>query len=398
MEIRKIKEKDQFLLGDLYNYSYTEWTEKGISEEHKAWLIPEETFALFEDGRLVSTLRVHDFLQCIRGVIKKMGGIAGVATFPEARQKGCIRALMEAAFNEMQEKGQSVSMLDPFKESFYAQFGYVKTNASYIIKAPFDKLVSTKENKSDPDWEIERVRATKVREQLFTFIKESVLPQFHGFVVYNTITEGMWNLLAKDSIVAFVKYKGAIQAIARYRIIGEIQNDKRITEMRVIDFFWKTRKARAKLFNYLSKHKEQLHNISISAPFDTSVEHWFTDIDLLVRRRNNWMVRVIDAPKAVNGLPALGEDMIILELSDPLCSWNNGVFLLQSNHNKLKMTKSTGKPTVKASIKAFSSLVYGILPLEELEFQGELKISESWARHALKRWFPPLPLYNVVIF
>ncbi len=47
---------------------------------------------------------------------------------------------------------------------------------------------------------------------------------------------------------------------------------------------------------------------------------------------------------------------------------------------------------------AISSLVYGTLPLEELEFQGEITISESWARHALERWFPPKPLYNVIYF
>ena len=38
------------------------------------------------------------------------------------------------------------------------------------------------------------------------------------------------------------------------------------------------------------------------------------------------------------------------------------------------------------------------LSVEELEFQGEITITEDWARHTLQRWFPLLPLYNVVYF
>ena len=110
------------------------------------------------------------------------------------------------------------------------------------------------------------------------------------------------------------------------------------------------------------------------------------------------MVRVIDTIKAVEDLPATGEDIVTMEISDLECSWNNGVFTIQSEKNHLHMNKSSDKPVVKMSIKAFSSLVYGTLSIEELMFRGEIALTEDWARHTLQGWFPLLPLYNVLYF
>jgi predicted acetyltransferase len=110
------------------------------------------------------------------------------------------------------------------------------------------------------------------------------------------------------------------------------------------------------------------------------------------------MVRIVDVMKAFENLPGAGEDGVTFELSDNECPWNNGLFSLQSEKGKLHVTKSSGHPVVNTSIQALSSLLYGTLPLEELEFQRKLTINEEWARHTLQRWFPPLPLYNVVYF
>ena len=122
------------------------------------------------------------------------------------------------------------------------------------------------------------------------------------------------------------------------------------------------------------------------------------NVELKVIREVPWMVRVVDVIEGVRDLPASGEDFLTVEIKDELCDWNNGIFFIRSEDNRLHATKSSGKPIVKLSINALTALVYGTQPLEELEFQGEVVISESWARHVLQRWFPVLPLYNNVYF
>jgi predicted acetyltransferase len=334
----------------------------------------------------------------VRGVLKDCGGIAGVASYPEARHKGYVRQLMLAGFNEMYERGQSVSMLDPFKPSFYAKFGYAPANAPYLVKAPIKHLKHNEKEDTNSEWSYERLRAIDAKDTLLGFIREIGPVQYHGFIIFKSIPDGMWKRRVKDSVVVFVKHKGVIQAASRYRIKGERRADRWVSELTVIDILWRTREARMKLFDFFATHQDQIDDIIIHAPFETRVEHWFGDARLSVERKAPWMVRVIDVIKAVENLPVTGEDIVTLAISDPECSWNNGVFTIQSENNCLRITKSSSKPVVKLSIKAFSSLVYGTLSVEELEFQGEITITEDWARHTLQRWFPLLPLYNVVYF
>ena len=78
--------------------------------------------------------------QSVRGVLKGMGGISMVCTFPEARMKGYVRSIMQSAFLEMKETGLSVSMLEPFRETFYVRLGYVPAYEKFRLKAPLDGL------------------------------------------------------------------------------------------------------------------------------------------------------------------------------------------------------------------------------------------------------------------
>jgi len=398
MEIRKISDKERHALMELYRYAYTKWSDQDIKDEQLEEIIAEETLGLFEKGRLLSSLRVHDFQQSVRGVLKECGGIAGVATYPEARRQGYIRNLMQDAFKLMHSQGQSVSMLDPFKPSFYAQFGFVSANAPYLVEAPLKQLRPAKIEKKEKNWTYEHVRAVDAKERFLSFVREVGPTQHHGYVVYKSIPDGMWKLLMKDSLVVFIKHNGKIQAASRYYIKGERVNRRWHATMTVIEMLWRTREARERLLDFFSKHYDQIHDIVIHAPFDISVEHWFEDARLTIERKNPWMVRVIDVIKATENLPSIGEETITIEITDADCPWNNGVFSMQSHKNQLRLAKSSGNPVVKATIEAFTSLVFGTLPFAEITFQGGLTFTAEWARDILQSWFHPIPLYNVLYF
>ncbi len=398
IEIRKITKNERPAIMDLYRYAYTKWTDREVKNEEIDDIIEDETLGLFEQGRLVSSLRVHEFQQSIRGVLKDCGGVAGVATYPEARRKGYVRKLMQEGFKMMREKGQSVSMLDPFKQSYYEKFGYVAANTAYIVEAPLKQLRISDTTPQNVDWTFERVRAVNAKDEYLKFVREVGPKQYHGYIIFKTFPDAMWRQRTKESLIVFVKHKGKIQALGRYRIKGERIKAEFRTNMQVIDLLWRTREARDKLFFFFRQHWDQIHNISIHAPFDTKVEHWFKDARLKIERKTPWMVRIIDAKNAIQNLPGLGEDIVTLEITDPNCPWNNGTYSLQSEKGRLHLTKSSGHPEVKATIQALSALVYGTQLVEELEFQEELSVTEEWARHTLQRWFPPLHLYNVVYF
>jgi predicted acetyltransferase len=382
---------------DLYRYAYTEWSDQKVKEEELDEIIAAETLGMFENGRLVSSLRIHSFQQSVRGVLKDCGGIAGVATYPEARRKGYIRKLMHEGFRLMYKQGQSVSMLDPFKQTFYSQFGYVATTAPYIVEAPLETLRYKKSNNNE-GWNYERLRAVDAKERFLGFIRDVGPRQYHGYVIFKAIPDGMWKQRVKDSLVVFITHQGKIQAASRYRIKGERIKGRWQSKITVIEMLWRNREAQDRLFEFFSKHYDQIHNIVFHAPFEVRVEHWFENVRLSVTRKTPWMVRLIDVTKAVDNLPGGIEGEIVVELSDADCPWNNRLFLIRSEQNRLQMTKTSKKAAVKASIEAFSSLVFGAVDIAELEFQGGIAIYKEEVRPILQNWFPPIPLYNVVYF
>jgi predicted acetyltransferase len=398
MKIRKLTHKERSTLMNLYRYAYTEWSDEQIKDEELEEILVEETLGVFENGRLVSSLRVHDFQQSVRGVLKDCGGLAGVPTYPEARRKGYVRELMRKGFELMRERGQSVSMLDPFKTSFYSQFGYVAANAPYLVEAPLKSLRPLKSTHNDKDWTFERVRAVKAKDPLLRFLRDVGTTRYHGYITFKSIPDEMWKQRVKDSIVIFIRHKGKIEAASRYRLKGERIKGRWQSKAIVFDFLWRNREARSRLFDFFSKHQDQIHNIVIHAPFETFVEHWFEDTRLKVERKTPWMVRVIDVAGAIDNLPGTGNKEITLEVTDAECPWNNGGVSIGSKENRLQVTKYEGTCIVKATIQALSSLVYGTMPLAEIEFQGGITISEEWARPILHSWFPPMPLYNVLYF
>ncbi len=399
MEIRNLSEKERIEARRLHRYAFGEWSDKEVKDEEITYLDPAQTIGLFDDaGTLISTVAVIDFKQCIRGVSKRMGGIAEVSTYPEGRYQGNIRKLMQYAFNQMQQNGFSVSMLAPFKDSYYEKFDYAKANAPYIVGAP--QLAIRHYLSIDPgsDWVIERHRAQDVQKEYTEYFNRFPFPSYHGFVIFTELKPKIWKDRCKDSLVVFVKRNGKTEGMSRYRIQRKDPRDESTQELHIIDFYWNSLPAQSVLLNFFARHVDQISKVWIHAPFDTMVEHWFKDDVIEIKRHMPWMVRVIDVEQALKDLPAKGEDEFRIRITDKMCEWNNQIFVLRSEKDLLQVRPASGNPSAVITIKGLSALVYGSQSLEELEYLGLLQIKEEWVKHALQRWFTQLPIYSTIYF
>ena len=82
-------------------------------------------WAAYNDaGKMMSTFTISDYTIGFDGHNCLMGGIGGVATLPEYRRQGGIRACFEAALPDMYARGYDFSYLYPFSTAYYRQFGY----------------------------------------------------------------------------------------------------------------------------------------------------------------------------------------------------------------------------------------------------------------------------------
>jgi predicted acetyltransferase len=167
-------------------------------------------------------------------------------------------------------------------------------------------------------------------------------------------------------------------------------------ELIIREMYWRSLPAQVTLFNYLGKHRDQIQTLQMVLPYGTDFQHWFEHLQdwIEIKVWHPWMVRVIDAKDALNGLPVSTDGELILKLTDPQCGWNNGTYLLKSTNGQLEanMTKRAAK--LETSIHGLSALVYGTHSIEALEYMGWIKRVTNSTRTLLCSWFPQLWLYN----
>ncbi|MFX1509979.1 MAG: enhanced intracellular survival protein Eis [Promethearchaeota archaeon] len=395
MEIRKLTKEDMTQVVKLHQYAYGFWTDQDVRDEDYTHMIPENILGLFEGDTLLTVLTIMRTQQSIRGVLKSMGGISMVGTYPEARMKGYVRTIMQSAFLEMKETGLSVSMLEPFRESFYSRLGYVPAHEKFRLKAPFDGLRIPPDDVIGESWVFERVPGHEAKDTYMTFIQEFAPKAFHGYAFNPEIRDEEWNRRNKNRLFVFIKKAGKVEALARYQIKGYMHFDES-GELIVEEMYWRTLPAKAALFNYLGKHRDQVQTLRMIIPYGVDFQHWFEDLRDWIELKvwHPWMVRVVDVKEALMGLPVTTDGELVITVIDPQCGWNNGNYVIQTTNGRftVKTTKRAAK--LESSIHGLSALVYGTHSIEALEYAGWIKGVTQSTRELLGSWFPQLPLYN----
>ncbi len=395
MEIRNLKKSDMTKVVKLHQYAYGFWTDKDVSEQDYEYMVPEDIIGLFDNDELMSVLTIMKVKQAIRGVLKGMGGISMVGTYPEARMKGYIRSLMQTAFLQMKEQGLSLSMLEPFRESFYAQFGYVPAHDKFRITAPLDGLRTVSDSVIGEDWEFKRVAGSDAKGDYLAFIQDHAPSKHHGYAFNANIRDEEWKQRNKNRLYVFVKRQGKVEALARYQIKGYMHFEEP-GQLIIEEMYWRNLESQTALFNFFGKHRDQVKQLQIRAPYGIDFQHWFMDLKdwIEIKVWHPWMVRIIDVKEALTGLPVPSERELTLKLTDAQCGWNNSTYLLQSESGTLNVTTTKRVPQIETTIHGISALVYGTHSLEALEYARWIKGLTNQMREILKEWFPQLPLYN----
>jgi predicted acetyltransferase len=387
-EIRAITGEERAAFFDLLRYSFRTWTSQPPAEEDLAGIVPEQTLGLFVGGRLASALRIHRFVQSVRGTLRKMGGVAGVASYPEHRGRGHVSRLLESAFAHMREHEQPVSMLHPFRESFYQRYGYVAATTPLEIEIPTHAFVHYLDRNAEPDLTVERLRPLEARPAYEAFLRE-MARGINGFVLHDGLPDRQWLALYRDWLYLLVKRADAVVAAARYEKRGEKLNRG---TLHFRELFWRDSSGRDALFRFIAAHRDNAESVILEVPPDAPVQSWVHDAMSpfrLAMDEKPWMPRIIDVRGALAGLPVSGDGRVLVRIADERCPWNAGLFRLEAGDGRLAVAPGTGEPAASLDIRALSSLLYGCLDCAELARRGWM----SGDGALLDRWFPTAPFF-----
>ena len=137
MEIRKLVGEERYAAYLTAVYCFHMRVDDVEAEKEKCIADTKEDWGAFDDdGTLMCRIINNKYNFYLDGKTVSAGGIGGVATLPEYRSTGGVKAIFKELLNEAYKNGEVISTLYPFKHEFYRKQGYEVLTAwhEYTLK------------------------------------------------------------------------------------------------------------------------------------------------------------------------------------------------------------------------------------------------------------------------
>jgi len=355
------------------------------------------------DGQIVGSLVLYPFSAWVRGARVPLTGIGSVAVSPEHRRRGIGEALLKAALREMRQRGDAMSVLFPFRDSFYRKLGYgVIEVARQLAFSP--ALLPASD-------EARRVRRLMLPDRpSVEALYEKIASAGHFALVRRREwwTERLWTQ-PRDWVVCEGRRRGQIEGYLCYEADAEAGPFK--LSLTVSELVAATPEAHRGLAGYLASLSDQVAEIHLIAPGDnawtallSTSQNLRPGLELSVYHDtgnvvNGMMLRLNDVKAALERLPvashARGE--IVLEVEDGVLPANARAWRVRASDGRLSVRPEparTGKsrlPRLGAAPDVLATIVGGALaPLRAAEMG---LIEGAPAAETIESWFRAAPAY-----
>lgn len=352
MEIKVLTEEHylQSMKLSMYAFQY-QVPEADIPKRLEA-LKKHRLLGIFEGDELASKLHILSLKVKLGHLEWNMGGIAGVATYPEHRRKGHVNALMKKALSEMNENGDVVSFLHPFNINFYRRYGweiisdYKRVQIEKKDLKPIGKL----------NGKIKRFTEDSHTEEI-----EQVYDKFakrHSAMLSRD--KDWWNKNIYGPQTAAVYYN-AVHEAEGY-ILYEVKDEI----MKVEEYVSISPEARTGLWNFICQHDSMVEKVEIKTSVHDPFPYFLIEPKQKTEVYPYFMGRIVNAEKALKTYPFNGEGKsVILHLDDNMATWNAGTYIIGSNEVSffpVKQGSLCTKPAERGlhlGVNALTALMFG---------------------------------------
>ena len=324
-ELRQLGEEDfeefEALLRYAFQVSTSEMARIGWSDmEMKQSKMPifeaSHVMGWFYKGHLASQIVIYPMEVNIQGEICKMGGITGVATYPEYTGRGLIHSLIGKSLEYMRSQQQIISYLCPYSIPLYRKHGWeiVSDKMNFTIK-------DTQLPKRHPvDGQIERVDIEC--EDLHRVYKYFAL-QEHGALIRGKLEwEEYWRW-DSDDVMAAVYYSADAKPLGY--VIYYIENEV----FSIKEMVYLNQEAKYGIWNYISAHFSMITKVEGANYTGEPIAFQFEDSEIDESIQPYAMARIVDVQRFLELYSFQFEDpklTLEIEVSDVMAPWNNGIF------------------------------------------------------------------------
>lgn len=327
--------------------------------------------AVFQDGRIVACLDEIPFRTHLNGVEAGMAGIGGVATLPEERRKGYVRALFHHVLEESREKGDVLSYLFPFSNVYYRQFGYENCMVRNKITLPISSLRSLQAPGS-----VEMYRPGDNMEPIMELYEKFSLNK--NLMIQRT--GKLWDKRlnadpCKNNRYVYIR-RGPDHEADGYLILKPHAPALVVEEM-----VWRDSRALKGMLGFLFRFSGRYRFIRYHAPSFLNLCPLIPEpYDIRSTGMCFGMGRIVDAERALrtltfpkNGMP------LTIQVRDDFLAWNNGTFLLREENGLTQVRRVEKEPDMICDIRRLVQLLCGYLSLQECAELGGLVVKAGQA-------------------
>ena len=397
MEFRIATEKDTAAVKGLWDYCFeTEYTPFFKYYFEKAYE-PEHTLVGYEGDLLAGMVHLRQYNLNIRGAVRPVSYMVGVATDPVARRGGIGGRLLKSSLEELKERKQGITILMPSKAAFYQQYGWDLYAHQWVQTLPLEELRAL----TDKTMEFGLIKEAS-EWPLLAPVYEQYTKNLTGYAVRGEKewTRLLESLFAEGVRVAYVrgpvtdedgtaaphgaqgKALPPIEGYAMYRLGAE--------EIPVTEFVYTTRRAQRGLLNFFYNHRSQGSSIRWNEGMSDESYIFHPDGKSGHTTMPYMMSRIVDVPLAISQVPAStdgakeflskGLAAFAVRVTDPLVDWNDDVFVLtitkdyKVQASRVEDTTALTSPIPTISVGALSLILMGRMTASELVFEGKLDI------------------------
>ncbi|MGR6004089.1 GNAT family N-acetyltransferase [Bacillus cereus] len=316
-----------------------------------------EIYGIMEGKDLVAKLHLIPFHIYIGKEKFKMGGVAGVATYPEYRRSGYVKELLQHSLQRMKKDGFTVSMLHPFAVTFYRKYGWELcanllvchlTKSDLVMKKQVNGTVKRFNKENHPE-EVEK-------------LYETFAERFSGMLVRN---EKWWLQAVYEDLTLAIYYDE--NKTATGYMLYKIENYK----MTVDEFVPLHNEARNGLWNFICQHDSMIKELEMTVSENEQLLYTLQEPRVKTEIKPYFMGRIVDVEQFLKQYELNWNNVqqeVILHITDSFAPWNN-VSVRLANYEIAIIEKPMDKG-INLDINALSTILLGYkrpLELNELE-------------------------------
>ncbi len=383
MEVRLLNGEERFqarMIATVAFHMRMEDPEKAKQESeqetHQHW------GAFREDGTLMAHMINHQFMSYLDGTPVRNGGIGAVSTLPEYRTEGCIREIFLKLLPHAFANGEVISTLYPFSHAFYRKFGYetvcwksVYEFAPGVLKgyAFRGDAKLWKQGDSVADW-------TGLYNRYAASWNLAICRE------EKRMADHLKGEYYKDRKFCYLLYEGS-EPVA-YLIFQDIRHDPQAI-LEVQDLAWAGPKGFQAILGFLARFSADYGTIRLFLPRDLELLSLIRSphaYDIQKTTEQNYMVRVINAAKALETIRKPEGCSFVIRVNDELIPENNGIWQVTCDG----VYPTTRKPDLSVSEKTLGQLVTGAVSLSEVLYREDASVLNN--RDLLESVFTRKPI------